>query len=253
MSMWLGVGCAVVGSTPAALLGSSLPTLKLEYDARNLALSNGAAVSAWANTGTVGSTGDMAQGTGANQPVYSTTGMNGLPTVTFDGSNDFMASGSIASSTLSASGLWSVFLVVKWSTTGGANICAFDHDNGLVTGRSMKVGASNTTARAVGFDTSMNPFVDTETGSNGTGTVLSVVRDSTSIQLWVNGTSGGSTATTGTPFVGATTVPLRLGCNQGTGEFWNSAISYAAYSAGAASTVQRQAMEASLKAIWGTP
>jgi hypothetical protein len=48
------------------------------------------AVSAWANQGPTGATGDATQATGANQPTYNAAGLNGRGTVAGDGSNDCM-------------------------------------------------------------------------------------------------------------------------------------------------------------------
>jgi hypothetical protein len=48
------------------------------------------AMSAWANQGPTGATGDATQGTGANQPTYTAGALNGKAVAAADGSNDCM-------------------------------------------------------------------------------------------------------------------------------------------------------------------
>jgi hypothetical protein len=65
----------------------------LGFDARFISgLSNGAAVSTWSDLSA--NANNATQATGANQPVYTTNVSGGQPGVKFDGTNDFLASGS---------------------------------------------------------------------------------------------------------------------------------------------------------------
>lgn len=82
------------------------------WKADSLALSNGAAVTSWSDSSGNGRT--LTQATGANQPVFNTAQVNGLPVVTFDGTNDYLATAAFASPTSGAS----VFVVQKLT---GAN------------------------------------------------------------------------------------------------------------------------------------
>jgi hypothetical protein len=51
---------------------------------------NGSTVSAWADQS--GNSKDYSQGTGSLQPTYAATGLNNLPTLTFDGVDDYLTS-----------------------------------------------------------------------------------------------------------------------------------------------------------------
>jgi hypothetical protein len=53
-----------------------------------LALGNGASVSNWLDSS--GSSWDAIQGTATSQPIFYTNSINGLPVLSFDGSNDYM-------------------------------------------------------------------------------------------------------------------------------------------------------------------
>lgn len=70
--------------TPAAL-GSALALWLDASDASTITL-NGSAVSQWNDKS--GNNRHATQATAANQPTYSATGLNGKPTLTFDGSSD---------------------------------------------------------------------------------------------------------------------------------------------------------------------
>lgn len=73
--------------TPASLTG-----LGAWYKADALALSNGAAVTSWADSGSGGFT--ATQATGAKQPTFQTAQVNGLPAVLFNVTNhQYLTSG----------------------------------------------------------------------------------------------------------------------------------------------------------------
>jgi hypothetical protein len=67
------------------------------YKADALTLNDGDAVATW--TDSSGLANDAAQATGANQPLYKTNILNGLPVIRFDGTNDFMSVAGITNNT----------------------------------------------------------------------------------------------------------------------------------------------------------
>jgi hypothetical protein len=96
-----------MSQTGAGGVGNS-STNKLWLDANTLGLSNGAGVSSFEDVSLNGNT--FTQTNSSNQPVYTTSGLNGLPVVTFDGVNDYMSRG--ATSGLETSAI-TVFVVYK--------------------------------------------------------------------------------------------------------------------------------------------
>lgn len=68
-------------------VGNTL-TLKLWLKADDLSLSNGNPVTNWPDAS--GNGNDASQGTSTNQPIFQTNVINGLPAVSFDGSNDYL-------------------------------------------------------------------------------------------------------------------------------------------------------------------
>ena len=243
-----------ISASTRSLRGASATSLTyaLLFDARNLALSNGASVATWADTS--GNGRDATQGTGASQPVYNSTGINGLPSVTFDGTK-FLATTAVSPATLSASGLWTVFIVAKPTTTPGTYSMLDQDTGGTVRNFQNRVNAAVPQFECIAFNSTPSAFTDIQAGGGGTAAhVYSAVRDTTTVQTWVDGTSGGATATTGSAQTTATTAAVILGAS-GTGstQRYTGELGYLALVQGAVSSSQRAATEAALKAIWGTP
>jgi hypothetical protein len=107
-----GFGRDASGRLVVAGLSTFAPTdlgasLLAWWKADSLALANAAPVTSWADSS--GNARTLTQATAANQPVFSAAQINGLPAVTFDGTNDYLATGAFASPTSGAS----VFAVQK--------------------------------------------------------------------------------------------------------------------------------------------
>lgn len=68
---------------------------------------NGSTVNTWNNLGS--NPNDATQATAGDQPLYDAVGMNGAPTLTFDGAGDFLQVDSV----LALEGVWDIFSVVE--------------------------------------------------------------------------------------------------------------------------------------------
>ncbi len=85
-----------LGWNHAGGLGPMPFSFVLDYDPASLVLSNGDPISTWSSTG---SNTAAATSSGANRPTYTTGLFNGLPGVVFDGSNDYLFTGSLTQPT----------------------------------------------------------------------------------------------------------------------------------------------------------
>lgn len=99
-------GIYTAPSSPKAIAGLAV---WLKADA--LVLSDGAAVSTWADSS--GSGRNATQGVGANQPTYKTAIVNGLPVVRFAGAGGASTFNSLVFATFPAFTQQTVFIVVK--------------------------------------------------------------------------------------------------------------------------------------------
>ena len=118
------VGQGPYSATSASVtpLTSGPPTtdLILHLEADALALSNGDPVSTW--TATVGSSPTRS---GTSRPTYIASGLNGLPTVRFDGTDDYMDIPS-GFSTWTAGFTW-IFVVTPTSVSGNSQFISFNN------------------------------------------------------------------------------------------------------------------------------
>jgi len=95
---------------------------------------SGGAVSQWNDKS--GNGRDISQASSTQRPTLATTGLNGKPTLDFDGSNDYLFNASVGASGLSNATIISVFKQV----TGGANE---DHQ--------IAIGQTGTAGKVRGF------------------------------------------------------------------------------------------------------
>jgi len=103
----------VVGVNP-----KSLSNLQLWFDAMTIkSLADGAAVAQWNDLS--GNGRHLAQATGGSQPLYKAKGLNGLPCVRFDGSNDYMDCTAFAHTNLT---MFGVVFPTNWITN---DLCVF--------------------------------------------------------------------------------------------------------------------------------
>lgn len=140
-----------------------------------------------------------------NGPTYKTGIQNGLPVLRFDGSNDRLE-------TVAASigPNYTLFLVAK---ANGATTNTGILDSDQSPSRLWQFRWSTTVIQFIGFNAAGGTGTDTEPVTLANWNVYSGVRGTNTVQAWVNGTSNGSTAVTGT---NAThTNRIRVGQHQG--------------------------------------
>lgn len=110
---------------PGGVGGSS--TLITWLDASTLSLSNGSNVATWSDISGNGT--DFSQGTTADQPLFLTNQVNGLPSIDFDGSSDYLTLNN--NSILDNEDDLSYFIVVETDNSAAAQcIISTDYSGG---------------------------------------------------------------------------------------------------------------------------
>lgn len=228
----------MAGGVPRGFLLSDIPGLMWWGKGATLAgLADAAAVSQWDDSS--GQNNHVVQATGVNQPTKQTVTNNGktFATTRYDG-NDYL---------LKSSFVWSqeytLFLVAKASVSGTYRM--LDGDN---TPRQFLFFFSGSNFSMTAFSTASN-FQDNQAVTPTNWNVISGVRRASNVQVYVNGVSDGSTATTGTPQSGTGTFAVGAGWT-GNNPFTGDIAAGALFNV-ALSDVNRQLVQASLGAECG--
>ncbi|HEY5442808.1 MAG TPA: hypothetical protein VIJ68_04680, partial [Candidatus Saccharimonadales bacterium] len=226
------------GATPDSIGG-----LAAWYKADSITgVPNASALSAWSDSS--GNNHNLSQGTGANQPLYESTGLNGEPTVRFNGSTNYMT-GSMSGFTNAAT----VFTVqtVKTAVCGGSfefgvnsgvnsGISLLPWCPGTMYARSSGIGATDLTWSYTAPTTNLI----TQEINGGSAKTFQAWQDST---LKGTGTTASSfSGTINTATIGALS-PGQYMTNIDLSELiaYNTALT----------TSQRQSVEAYLQNKWG--
>jgi hypothetical protein len=101
----------------------NLPNLQLWLDATRIAQADSTSVATWADQS--GNGYDATQGGSAARPTYIASGLNGLPVVRFDGTDDVMSLGASALGMIRNVAGATVFVVVKYPSNNLTNNLLF--------------------------------------------------------------------------------------------------------------------------------
>jgi len=257
--VWQSVSAGQGPSVAIAATGELPPWLAVHFDAQaayTFTL-NGANVARWKdNSG--GSTRSVEQTSPAQQPILSTSAINGRPAVVFDGTDDVLIGNAVS---YGITGARSVFMVVRTTGAVTSGSCSSDDGQYLLDRNPSANNQPRTSIKAV----SGRWVVQTRTdGGSVTGcapasggvfinpnstTILGVIQTTSSISLWWNGTSAGSAS-----FSGINTMqPIVIGRNgaQATGPYLPGAVGEVLVFPTALSTADRQIVERYLGWKWG--
>lgn len=218
-------------------------------DASTVTLDNSNYVSQWNDKS--GNGRDVSEGVSNNRPAYSGT-INGLKVLTFDGSNDRLGTSGNYSETL-----YSAFAVAKWSSTSGARgVLTADSGGGATNTRGPQIiTTSGTTNYAIGFTSAGGVVLEApSTAANTTDVrVVSVVQAASTLEMWINDSSNGSSSCTQTSYtqriyVGVATHGVGSGSMSG---WFNGDIAEVILYSRDLSTAERQAVQRYLGRKWG--
>ncbi len=174
---------------------NTIPNMRLWLDATRINQANNTAVATWADQS--GNGYDATQSTTAARPTFIASGLNGLPVVRFDGTDDRLALGSSALGMLRNVAGATVFVVVKYSNTAGANRTSFFISLGGSTSARVQIRTTTTPkyqviGRRLDADSSQNVA-----SSQDTSTTNFVIHSAffnyqnTLLQQYINGTLDG--------------------------------------------------------------
>ena len=193
-------------------------------------------VSNWADKS--GNGGSASQSTAANQPTFTASGLNNLPTLSFDGSNDYLRS-----STLNISQPYSIFMVAK--TTGGSGRdYLFD---GIVDNNQRSLIALNNSGKVQLWAGSWaNSNINTPSGYF---TIASVFNSASGV-VSLNGTAVSSLNTGGRNLSNGITIGANYPSTP-TADFLGGNIAEILIINSALDTIDRQKIEGYLANKWG--
>lgn len=226
-------------SLPSEFTPADIPGLRLWLKADALALTDGAAVASWPDSS--GQANHVTQGTAGSQPTKQSVTNNGrtFAVAQFDGGDVLQRAA------FPVPQLYTLYAVAKTTAEGFQSVLDAD----INTPRVFQFRYNGSTLfeflawASGGLSTEMQAVV------GGGFSVVSAVRRSSEAQLYVNGASGGATATTGTAN-GPTSATLGVG-GRGTGTFLTGQIAAALVYSGAHTDAVRQQLERYLGGQFG--
>jgi len=248
----------VVGQNYSTVV--TLPTAVAVYDAQQLVLSDGAAVATWSDTG--GSARDATMTVVGNRPTYIASAINAKAAVRFNGTKYLYTPSTYANSAVFPSGTFTVIAVAKTTLSSGfASIGGMDPNQGSARNWQLRINwnAGSPLTEALAFaNNGTGNVTDTQATDTATAHVYVMSRDTSTVQAWVDGTSNGSSAIGTVQRTGSTAIAVGSGGTQisasnAIANGFVGDIAYLAIYPGVLSTGQRQAEEARLKALYGTP
>jgi len=190
---------------------------------------------------------NVTQGTAANRPTLTANKVNGRAALTFDGSNDTLASASGYTAQSSLAGLTRI-LVMQCANAPGMPTRVFNGGSAQLstTSNALRLYASNV-ENYVAFDS-----IPGQVGNGLATGIYSAVYGNSAISLRFGGVAMSGTLVGTIPATtGSGTATLHIGSNIGANNFFNGLIAeYIIYSR-ELSAAELNAVEAYLKKKWG--
>lgn len=231
----------------------SLGNLALWLAASRIAGSDGDAVTTWADASGNGK--DATQATAGKKPTYRTAGINGRPSVEFDGGDGLATAAIDLTGTLAAT----AFAVVLATGAGATQIIAeFGPNVTDTTAWSMFRTSANQLEARISGDVGLSRFLTTGTIITTAKTVSAVMDKSiasSEATVWIDGATAGTRPVDSNNTNAYGNRVVNVGARDINGvpavQFVGHIGEFLLY-ARALSTAERQSIEAYLKAKWGT-
>jgi hypothetical protein len=252
---------AVAGEGPSQVFTGTgqLPATPVQHLDAQLATTfttNVSAISAWRDRN--GNGRNLAQTTTASQPTLIDNGINGRPSVRFDGSDDFLIGG--PSPTMGITGARSVFVVVRTSATPTNGACTDGSGQYLIDRYTLTSDPPLTSIKSVNgrwvLQTRLNDggslgCAPASVGAaivNNSTTIFEMVQSTTAISVFGNGVQQGSNLS----ISGTNTMqPISLGRHGTAGPSLNGMVGEIMIFGSALSAADRLRVERYLGWKWG--
>jgi hypothetical protein len=225
----VGTTDVILGNVGLGGVGNSTNN-KLWLRANDLSLANGAAVSAWNDVSGNGLS--ATNGTAAERPTFITPSVNGLPSISFDGTTDNLSLGAPAGlNFIPGTDSWSFFIAFN-SPTNGANAATQTPNQGTLlskawtTTRNYQYQIDDITAGNSAFTSYIGGTLNSGTVVCNTGAwfISSHTNNTTTKSSWTNEGSNFAAAAIGTGADATTEVLIGArrdtGPANGTEGFW---------------------------------
>lgn len=222
------------------------PSLWLDAsDAASISSSAGA-VSQWADLSTNGRHAN--QSSASAKPTTGTVTIGGVNALSFDGGDSLLTAP--AQFVSASDGAFTAFAVVKFNTTSGT-ASIIDCDDEVVPRHNQMIRRDTTNVQSVRIQGGV--VVDAAGTAVGTSApyVLTARQAATTLETWVNGSSNGSSALTGTSATGTQALAVGFHNLDAGWQFLNGHIAEIILYPSALSPTDRAAVEAYLSAKWG--
>jgi len=151
--MFLVMAVLAAASVSSVCLASTIPTTGLEawLKADSITgVANGGSVATWTNSAGTGTTYN-ATASGTAMPTYYTSGINGRPVLSFDGSDDGMVMGATPMHNQS---VFTIFAVIERATDPGTNAVIVGNIESTGGVRGMVFGTAGSVDSGINFNTS---------------------------------------------------------------------------------------------------
>lgn len=252
---------AVAGEGPSQVFtGTGLlpatPVQHLDAQETTTFTSSASAISAWRDRN--GNGRNLAQTTTASRPTLIDNGINGRPSVSFDGSDDFLIGG--ASPTMGITGARSVFVVARTAATPTNGACSDGSGQYLIDRYTLTSDPPLTSIKSVNGRWVLQTRLDNSNGLscapasggvaivNNSATIFGMVQSTTSISVYGNGVQQGSSLL----MVGTNTMqPISVGRHGTSGPSLNGMVGEIMIFGSALSAADRLRVERYLGWKWG--
>jgi hypothetical protein len=190
-----GSGTTVADSTTNANAGTISGAIWDNNEPFTEPIDDGTAVRLWSDQS--GNGYDATQGTSAARPTYIASGLNGLPVVRFDGTDDRLALGASALGILRNVAGATVFIAVKYSSTTGNFPSFYASTNGAITSVRLSIRTSTTPTYQISGRRLDANSVETISSNQATSTSSVIIHtaradyQNTLMQQYINGTLDG--------------------------------------------------------------